>query len=74
MTRPFKVLVFFAILFTLANCLKLFDTPKRLSTENDFQDIQEEEAMEYEVEYESEKEGKNKKKKKKKNKNISQTL
>ena len=61
MTRPFKVLVFFAILFTLANCLKLFGTPKRLSTENDFQDIQEEEAMEDmedEVEYESEKEEK----------------
>ena len=58
MTRPFKVLVFFAILFTLANCLKLFGTPKRLSTENDFQDIQDEEAMEYEVEYESEKEEK----------------
>ena len=38
MTRPFKVLVFFAILFTLANCLKLFGTSKRLSTENDFQE------------------------------------
>ena len=67
MTRPFKVLVFFAILFTLANCLKLFGTPKRLSTENDFQDIQEEEAMEDmedEVEYESEKEEKEQEKEK----------